>query len=277
MTLSELFSRSLTPVSRAAAEQVDFVVGMHALQHGSNAFQAHAGIDTGTRQARHVAGGIALELHEHQVPDFDVAVAVFFGRSRGAAPDVGTVVEEDFRARAAGTGVGHLPEVVRGVAGALVVADADDALDRNADFLGPDVVGFVVFLVDGDPQLFGRQLVDLGQQLPGVLDRIALEVVAEAEITQHFEERMVAGGVAHVLQVVVLAAGAHAALRRRGSRIRPRFLAREHVLELDHARIGEEQGRIVARHERRRRNNGVSLGLEELQELLANLGGFHLG
>ncbi|MNT76580.1 hypothetical protein D3C72_2156060 [compost metagenome] len=88
---------------------------------------------------------------------------------------------------------------------------------------------------------------------------------------------MVAGGVAHVLQVIVLAPGAHAALRRGGTRVRPRFLAREDVLELDHARIGEEQGRVVARDERRRGNNGVSLGLEELQELLANLGGFHRG
>ena len=247
------------------------------LQHGRDALQAHAGIDTGARQARHVAGGVTLELHEHQVPDLDVAVAVFLRRSRGAAPDLGTVVVEDFRARTAGAGVGHLPEVVRRVAGALVVADADDALGRHADFLGPDVIGLVVFLVDGDPELVGGQLVDLRQQFPGVLDGIALEVVAEAEIAQHFEERMVAGGVAHVLQVVVLAAGAHAALRRRGTRVRPRFLAREDVLELDHARIGEKQGRIVARHERRRRNDGVSLGLEELQELLANLGGFHRG
>ncbi|MCY1305322.1 hypothetical protein D9M70_551180 [compost metagenome] len=88
---------------------------------------------------------------------------------------------------------------------------------------------------------------------------------------------MVAGGIAHVLQVIVLAARAHAALRGGGTRIGPRFLAREDVLELDHARIGEEQSRVVARDERRRRDDGVSLGLEELQELLANLGGFHRG
>ena len=258
-------------------EKIDFVVGMHALQNSGDTLQAHAGIDTGARQARHVAGGVALELHEHQVPDLDVAVAVFLGRSRGAAPDFRAVVEEDFRARAARAGIGHLPEVVGGVARALVVADADDALGRHADFLGPDVIGLVVFLVHGDPELLGWQLVDLRQQFPGVLDGIALEVVAEAEVAQHFEERMVAGGVAHVLQVVVLAAGAHAALRRRGARVRPRFLAGEDVLELDHARIGEEQGRVVAGDERRRRNNGVSLRLEELQELAANLRGFHRG
>ncbi len=116
-------------------EQIDFVVGMHALQHGGDAFQAHAGVDTGARQARHVAGGVALELHEHQVPDLDVAIAVFLGGPRGATPDLGAVVVEDFRAGAAGTRVGHLPEVVRRVAGALVVADADDALGRHATSL----------------------------------------------------------------------------------------------------------------------------------------------
>ena len=227
MTLRELSSRFLTPVSRGggdqALEQVDFIVGVHALQHGGDAFQAHAGIDTGTRQARHVAGGVALELHEHQVPDLDVAVAVFLGRS-GAAPHVRAVVVEDFRARTAGAGVGHLPEVVGGVARALVVADADDPLGRHADFLGPDVVGLVVFLVHRDPQLLGGQLVDLGQQLPGVRDGVALEVVAEAEVAQHLEERVVARGVAHVFQVIVLAAGPHATLRRRRARIRARPL-----------------------------------------------------
>jgi hypothetical protein len=43
-----------------------------------------------------------------------------------------------------------------------------------------------------------------------------LEVVAEAEITQHFKKCVVPGGVADVLQIVVLAARAHASLR--GSR-----------------------------------------------------------
>src|SRR5690606_16371445 len=119
------------------------VVGMHALQHGGNALEAHAGVDTGFGQRFHVAGGIALELHENEVPDFDVAIAVFFGRTRRPAPHVVAVVVENFGARAARTGVGHLPEVVGRIACALVVANAHDTLARHADFVGPDVVGFV--------------------------------------------------------------------------------------------------------------------------------------
>ena len=61
------------------AEDVDFVVGMDVLQHGGDAFQPHAGIDGRARQWFHVARRIPLELHEDDVPDFDEAVAVFFG------------------------------------------------------------------------------------------------------------------------------------------------------------------------------------------------------
>ena len=178
------------------------------------------GVDGRLRQRVHHAAVVAVELHEHEVPDLDVAVALGLGRSGRAAPDLGPVVVEDLRARPAGTGVGHLPEVVARVLGALVVADAHAALRRDADLLRPEVVGLVVVDVDGRPQLLGRQPVDLGQQLPRVADRVALEVVAEAEVAQHLEERVVPRRVADVLEVVVLAAGAHAALRRRRALVR---------------------------------------------------------
>src|SRR3546814_14092083 len=102
------------------------------------------------------AVGLAVELHEHQVPDFDETVAVLVGRTRWAAGDMRAVDVEDLGARAAGTGVGHLPEVVRSVRRAIVVAAADDALGRQADVAMPDVESFVVGLVDGDQQERGR-------------------------------------------------------------------------------------------------------------------------
>src|SRR5690606_14591031 len=83
-------------------EQVDLVIGMDVLQHGGNALQAHAGVHAGLGKRVHRALRVALELHEHQIPDLDVAVAVFLGRSRRAAPDFGAVVVEDFGTGAAG-------------------------------------------------------------------------------------------------------------------------------------------------------------------------------
>ncbi len=74
------------------------------------------------------------------------------GEPGGPPGMCGAVVVEDLGARAAGAGVGHLPEIVRGVRRALVVADADDALGRHADLVLPDRVRLVVVLVDGDQQ-----------------------------------------------------------------------------------------------------------------------------
>ena len=56
-----------------------------------------------------------------------------------------------------------------------------------------------------------------------MVDRLILEIVAEREIPQHFEEGVVARGVADIVEVVVLAAGADAFLAAGRGRIGPRF------------------------------------------------------
>ena len=147
-----------------ALEQINLVVGMHPLQHGGNAPQAHAGIDRGLGQRMHHAGFVAVELHEHVVPDFDETVAVFIRAARRPAGDVRPVVIENLGTRAAGAGVAHHPEVVGGIACPLVVTDANDTFGRHADFLGPDVVGFVIFGIDRDGELVGGNLEDDGEQ-----------------------------------------------------------------------------------------------------------------
>ena len=258
-------------------EDVDFVVAVHVLQDGSQALQAHAGVHARRRQRHHRAVFLHVELHEHVVPDLDEAVTVFFGAAWRAAGDLWAVVVEDFGARAAGACVGHHPEVVGLVAAALVVANADHALGRQADFLGPDVVGLVVFLVHRGQQALGWQLVDLGQQFPGPLQRFALEVVAKRPVAQHFKEGVVARGVAHVLQVVVLAARTQAGLHRHSAVVGALVGSQEHVLELHHARIGEHQRGVVARHQRRRCHDGVALGGKEIQEGLADIGNGECG
>ncbi len=79
------------------------------------------------------------------------------------------------------------------------------------------------------------------------------------------------GGVADIVEIVVLAAGAHAFLRGGGGRIGPLLDAGEDVLELHHAGIGEHQRRVVARHERRGLDDGVAVPGEEVEEGLADL------
>ena len=116
------------------AEEVDVVVVVHALQHGGDALEPHAGVDRGARQVDPLAARQRLVLHEHEVPDLDEAVAVGVGRAGRAAGNVVAVVVEDFGARAARAGVAHRPEIVAG-------GDADDALVGQAGDRLPQVEG----------------------------------------------------------------------------------------------------------------------------------------
>ena len=251
-------------------EHVDVVIVGLALQHGGDALEAHAGVDRGPRQVE--ARGLVdlLVLHEDEVPDLDPAVAVLVRAARRAARDVRAVVVEDLRARAAGAGVAHGPEIVRR-------ADPDDPPLVQPGDLAPQLERLVVLGVDRGQEPVLGQAVLLGDQVPGELDRQRLEVVAEAEIAQHLEEGVVPGGVADIVEVVVLAAGAHAFLRGHRPVVGPLLDAGEHVLELHHAGIGEQQGRVVVRHQRRGGHDLVAVPAEILEEGRADLvGGRHV-
>ena len=84
-----------------------------------------------------------------------------------------------------------------------------------------------------------------------------------------------AGGVADVLKIVVLAACADAALRRCRAIVGAHFIAEKQILELHHAGIGEQQGGIIGGHQRTAGHDLMSLGIEVVQKLLANIGNFH--
>ena len=73
--------------------------------------------------------------------------------------------------------------------------------------------GLVVGGIDRDQQPVLGQAQILGEEVPGEVDGVFLEIIAEGEIAQHLEEGVMAGGIADIVEVVVLAAGAHAFLR----------------------------------------------------------------
>ena len=97
-----------------------------------------------------------------------------------------------------------------------------------------------VELVDGNAKPLRR-----GDQFPGEGDGVFLEIIAEGKISEHLEKRVMAVGEADVFQVVVLAAGAHAFLRRRGARVVALLEAQENILELVHPGVGEQQRGVV--------------------------------
>ncbi len=86
---------------------------------------------------------------------------------------------------------------------------------------------------------------------------------------------MVARRVAHVFQIVVLAASAQASLDRRRAHIRALVGAQKHVLELHHAGIGEHQRRVIAGNQWAGRDHGVPFGGKEIEKRFANVGNTH--
>src|SRR3954452_20579743 len=195
-------------------EQIGFEYALDALQDAGHALQPEAGVDGGARQRLALLLRHLLELHEDQVPEFEEAITVLFRAARRSTPDVLAAIDEDLGARTAGAGVSHRPEIVRG-------CDADDAVVRKAGDLLPVARRLIVVVVDGDEQLVLLEPELLCDQRPGKLDRALLEVVAEREIAEHLEEGEMARGVADIIEVVVLAAGAHAFLRGGGALIGP--------------------------------------------------------
>ena len=98
------------------------------------------------------------------------------------------------------------------------------------------------------------------------LDGALLEIVAEGEIAEHSQKKVWwRRGVADIVEIIVLAAGAHAFLRRHGAVVGAAFKSGEDVLELHHAGIGEHQCRIVARDQRTGRHDLVPV-LAEIVE-----------
>ena len=144
---------------------------------------------------------------------------------------------------------------------------------RDAGDLAPQLGRLVVVGEHGDQQPLRVEREILGEQLPGEQDGALLEIIAEREIAEHLEEGVVARGVADIVEIVVLAAGAHAFLRRGGAQKFRLLGAGEHVLERHHAGIGEHQSGVVARHERRRRHQFVVVVGEEIEKGRADLVG----
>src|SRR5579871_1261281 len=244
------------------AEKVGVVVGNDSLKHGGDAFEPHAGVDGRPRQRRQRAGSVPVVLHEDQVPDFDDAFAGIVGETTFAGR--GAEIVENFRARSARAGLAHLPEIV------LFVHAEDAVLGDSSDVL-PELFGFIVFAKDSDVKTVFGEAVVFGDQIPGKVDGIAFEVVAEGKIPQHFEESVVAAGVADVIEIVVFAAGADAFLGAGGTGVVALFLAEEDVFELVHAGVGEQQSWVVGGHQRRAADHAVAARGEIIEELTADL------
>ena len=193
------------------------------------------------------AVGFAVELHENEIPNlYDLRVVFVHEVLAGhfGLFLVGTDVDMNLRAGAAGTLVAHLPEVV-------FLRPAQDTV--LADMLFPIIIGLHIHLEtlllvaaeNGDIEPVFIDFHHLGEEFPTIGDGLLLEVVAKTPVAQHLEHSVVVGVVAHLLEVVVFSADAQALLRVGGSRPRALLVTEEDVLELVHAGVGKHQRRVV--------------------------------
>ena len=243
---------------------VDLVhVGL-VLHDESQTLQAGARIDRLlvqlTQQRVVLAGTLTTHvLVKHQVPHLEVAVATRVdGTAHGLGAVFGAAVVVPLGARTRRAGLARVPEV-------FLARQTHDVLGVHADLLRQHVESLVVLIPQGHPEAITIQAVHAlvaraGQQLPRVVDRTFLEVIAEGEVAVHLEERAVTGRLADVVDVV----RADALLNRRGTRPRRGLNARDVGDERNHAR-DREQNRGLRRDERNGRTNLMTLLLEVVE------------
>ena len=119
-------------------EDIGVIVGVLALNGTYEALETHTGVDDIHGEGLEVAIGLALELHEHDVPylnDLWVVLVDEFATRHFSFLLGGTAVEMDLRARSARACVAHLPKVV-------VLVAVDDVVGRYV--LEPERGGLVV-------------------------------------------------------------------------------------------------------------------------------------
>ena len=114
------------------------------------------------------------------------------------------------------------------------------------------------------------ELIYLCEELPCPVDRLYLEVVTEAPVSEHLEHGVVVCVASYLLEVVVLAAHAETFLAVRNPLPLCRAVAEEPVLELIHSGVGEHERRVVLHDHRCRRHDLVTLRSEEVKECFSD-------
>ena len=228
---------------------------VHILAHNGQTLQAHAGVDVLLGQLGIVALPVVVELGEHVVPHFHIAVAVAAHGAAGlAAAVLFAPVIVNLAAGTAGAGA-MLPEVV-------LLAETEDPVGGDAHLLVPDVEGLVIVFIDRGIQPVLVQAHHLGQELPAPVDGFPLEVVAKAEVAQHLKIGAVTGGFADVLNV----AGTDALLAGADPMTGGLHFPGEVGLHGGHAGVDQQQRSIVLRDQGKAGQPEMALAFKERQE-----------
>ena len=163
------------------------------------------------RQRIHIALFVAVELHKYAVQISIQRSPSSSGLPWNATPDFFAVVVKISSKGRKGP-VSPIARSCQTRISRLCCRRCGRCARQACRFVQPDVVGFVVFCVNGRQEFVFRDVQPFrgSQELPSEVDGVAFEVVAEGEVAHHFKEGVVTGGVADVFQVVVFTACAYA-------------------------------------------------------------------
>ena len=117
----------------------------------------------------------------------------------------------------------------------------------NADFLCPNIKGFVVVLIDRNVELVLGHFENLGEEFPRPCGSLALKIISEREVAEHFKECAVTRGDTYALDIGrsdTLLAGGNALARRS-------YLACEVLFHGSHTAVDKQKAVVVLWNERK--------------------------
>ena len=261
LVLAVLLAGQLLNLADDAREDLGLIHGLDTLEHAVGALKAHASVHVLLLQRNERAVGLLLILHEHVVPDLQIASAGAVGAAvRAAGGLVGDPEHLGVRAAGAGDAGGAPPVVLLGQVEQVIVLHA-----LCAPQIGGLLVAGAVLVAcehgEGQAILGQAQPLLAGQELPAPRNHLLLEVVAQRPVAQHLKEGQMAG-IANVVDV----AGADALLHVGQAMAHRVLLAHQIGNQRMHARGGEQHGGVVFGNDRRAGDHGVSLGFKELEK-----------
>ena len=116
----------------------------NVLKQDTRPLQSQPGVDVLGGEISHDVVRLVLDvLHEHQVPELHKAL--FVHDRTALRPEIGAAVVEDLRSRTGRPGHAHLPEVLR-------IWSTLHSVGTHADAIYPDLFGFLVVFVHGEPE-----------------------------------------------------------------------------------------------------------------------------
>ena len=115
VVVTVLFVGKLSQFLNQRLEHVGVVIRFLALNSHAEALETHAGINMLGGQRHQLARCQTIELHENEVPDFNHQRIILVNEGYGIDFLTLVVIAEvdvDFGARAARTGIAHLPKII---------------------------------------------------------------------------------------------------------------------------------------------------------------------